>query len=174
MPVISQHPAQIRRGQEAGVQVIPVFDHQLIQRVRRLLVFFSIQQSKGNGPHILALAVRGDFTAVRAGKTEGFLRVFGDVRKARGVLGLSQDFSDPGQQGSGTEVIGRRHVRHALHHVFPHFLRHHMARLQPFSPMEARVDQEFFPGVRFVPGPGLLRAVFAEGQPAGHHPIVFF
>ena len=172
--VLRQHPAQIRRGQEARIQVAAVLDDQRVEGVRRLPVFLSVQQAKGDGPHVFALAVRFDFSILCAGEAVRLFRVLGDLGKARSVLRLVQDPGDLSQQGSGTEIIGRGHLGRALHGGFAHGLGVVDPRLAPLAKVEAHIHQIILPGVIFVLGPGLMGAVFAEGQPAGHHIVVFF
>ena len=52
MSIVGQNPAQVGGGQETGVQMIPAFDHQIVQGIRRLLVFVSVQQPEGNDSYI--------------------------------------------------------------------------------------------------------------------------
>ena len=93
----------------------------------------------------------------------------------RSILRFSQDFRNLCQYGSRTIEIGRGHFRRTFHGVFPHGEHIIHIRLAPFAKVEALVRQVFFPGIVFILRPCVLPCpVFAEGQPAGHHIVVFF
>ena len=155
--------------------MIPVFDHQLVQGIRRLPVFVPVQQAKGDGPHIFTLTIGGDFTVLQAAEAIGLFRVFSNFSVVRSILRFSQDFRNLCQYGSRTIEIGRGHFRRTFHGVFPHGEHIIHIRLAPFAKVEALVRQVFFPGIVFILRPCVLPCpVFAEGQPACHHIVVFF
>ena len=153
----------------------PVFDDQLVQGIRRLPAFVPVQQAKGDGTHIFTLTIVGNFTVLQAAEAIGLFRVFSNFSVVRSILRFFQDFRNLCQYGSRTIEIGRGHFRRAFHGVFPHGQHIVHIRFAPFAEVEALVCQIFLPGVAFVLRPCvLLCPVFAEGQPAGHHIIVFF
>ena len=147
MAVVGQHPAEIRRGEEAGVQMEVVLLHQLVQLVGRGPYFLAVQQTEGERAHIFALAVGADLPVFRAGMAIGFLRVFRDFSVLLRVLRVVKDFRDPRHQRGGAEKVGRGHLGRAEHHGLLHGVGVVHVGLAPLAEMEALVHQIFLIGI---------------------------
>ena len=56
MPVIGQNTAQIRCGEEAGIQMTGVAENQFVELICSRLILIGLQQAEGDGTHIVAHA----------------------------------------------------------------------------------------------------------------------
>ena len=126
MAILCQHLTEEGRGKEAGVQVIAVFRHYPVQRIRSSL---ALLLAKGNGTDVFTLAVGSDGSIIRKGSTVCLHRLFCRVTILRCVLCLAQRLCNFCQKPPGISQIRRTHAFAGVHHR----LHGGNARLTPFA-----------------------------------------
>ena len=116
MAILCQHLTEEGRGKEAGVQVIAVFRHYPVQRIRSSLALLLAQQRKGNGTDVFTLPVGCDFPVIRKGCTIGKAGFFCRVTVLHCVLCLAQSLCNFCQKPPGISQICRTHAFAGVHH----------------------------------------------------------